>query len=258
MRARLRLIDRIVGSTMTIAFTVAALIVFDPAAGEAVAYSSSVSMRIISSGCSSSTWRGAISNSYTKGYWPTYKAQQSSGSVRYCTTKLRAADANDEADYYVLDSVASWSNSARSNFHLAAPWSQKVSSSVAARRSEYSATPSFFRSTGTVNFSIGASFAGISLSSPQSFRLGTQVTRAINTTRGASWKGADASKVSSTELIYAQAVAENTVPKYTVTYSRPAYSYSWSRVKQCRATNCWTGWKPQLSGAAQSQITHTR
>jgi hypothetical protein len=244
-------------TSLAVALVACALTTLEISTRPARAYTSSVAMSIVSSGCTSHTWRGAVNNSYTKGYWPSYKVPQSTGSIKYCTTKLRAHDENSKADYYVLDSVSTWTTNSRSNFHIGAPWSENVSSSVASRGSEHNATPTFTRNTGSVNFAVGVSFAGISLSSPQSFRFGTQVNRTSLSSRATGWKGVDVSKLGSTELIYAQAVAEKSVPRYSVSYRRPTYTYSWSRVRQCRGS-CWSGWKPTLSGSSQSLTTHSR
>ena len=182
---------------------------------------------------------------------------QSAGTVTYCTVKLSAESGKDNtADYFVLDSETKWTGS-RSTFHTGAPWSQTVRSSVTARGLEYRATPTYMRNTAVANFSVGFSIAGISLSAPQTLRFGTQVTRTSLGARGAAWKGVDASKVGSTELLYAQAVPKGSVPRYAVSYSRPTYTYSWKSVRQCRGS-CWTAQRPTRVGSTQSVTTHSR
>jgi len=237
-------------------------------AAPASAYSSSVPLTIVASGCETPSWKGKLSLGSTNSPaslmgWPERKVAQVTGTAKYCVTKLRAKDSNKSADYYLLEVATSWTSKFPKNpndkyYYGASGWKNSLKSSKATVKKEFDATPSFKKPTGDkTSISIGVGIAGVSVSATQDFVKTASVTRSSLENQSASWKSSDVTSIKRTDLFFTQAVANKSVPKYTVTLTRPYYTYSFTtaKTKTCHPyVPCYYAQIPRETGKSRELV----
>lgn len=187
--------------------------------------------------------------------------------MRHCAGKGRLKDSNSSADYYVAWADSDWTVSSKPKYlfcdvasgaYPTAYASIRIASNKASRSNEYAATPSrSWSSSSSVSLSFGIGPASISTNLSGS--SSAKVTRTTYTSTQAAWS-VTPSRLSKVSVAFSQAVAQGSVPKYTVTMTRPLYALSKTVTKPGTCKANWHAYNVKVKSTAVSgsQTTFTR
>jgi hypothetical protein len=200
----------------------AAVAVAVTAAPSGAAVSSTVSLSIRASQCSSSySWAGKnVTTAYASPSWPR-------GTVRFCAWKYRMADSDKQYDYYLVYASSDYNRSA-GTASLGAPAYQYLDSSTSASGGVYGATKSYTSNKScSQSFAVGVSAGPFSADVTPTVCSGYSVTRSYYGASGAGWTAPKVGGVGDLQSTFYQKVPAGTVPIFTVEFIRPTYTHTW-------------------------------